>query len=351
MKRRILVIDDEHRLAKSLCALLRGVGYDVSSAIGGVAGLEALCSEQYDLVITDVRMPDIDGFEIIRYLEAHCPRTPVIVITGHASTESAIEAIHRHVADYIPKPFDFELLKASVEKVFARQEVEQLKEDMSRMFSHDIKVPVTTIIGFADFLLREDGTLHPRAPEYAAKIRSNSRKILALIENYLTSSRVDEGRFELSPAAIDLCDVVSDALSMVSPEFEAKGMKCRAELPKTALIEADEALLFRAVSNLLSNAAKYGPEGAEVWVRVEACDAGRWRVVVGNTGSCVPEDEAARVFQRYRRASNAGAHGHGLGLHIVQIAAKAHGGTTACIPAPDGASVEFELRVASIPRR
>lgn len=350
MKRRILVTDDEQRLAKSLTALLRGLGYHVDSAIGGAAAIDALSVERYDLVITDLRMPEVDGFDVIKHIGRHCPRTAVIVITGHASTESAIEAIHCHVADYIPKPFDFDLLKSSVEKVFARQEAEKLKEDLSRMFSHDIKVPLTTVIGFADFLLQPDGSLHPRAPEYASKIRSNSRRILALIENYLTSSRVDEGRLEVQSAPLDLAEVVREAIRMMEPEFEAKAFKCRIDIPAEMPFCGDESLLFRAVSNLLANAAKYAPEGAEVWIELSRNDQGGAKLVVGNSGSSVPLAESTRIFDRnHRYHTNTTATGHGLGLSIVAIAANAHRGRAICLTDPAASRIEFEVQLGAPP--
>jgi DNA-binding response OmpR family regulator len=219
MSRKILVIDDEPRLANSLTALLRGAGFDVRAAIGGDVGLKALAEEEFDLVITDLRMNDVDGFEIMRYLQSDHPKCAIIVITGHASTESAIEAIHQNVHDYIPKPFDFDFLKASVDKVFARLETERLKADMARMFSHDIKVPLTSVIGFADFLVKPDGSAHGNQAEFARKISSNARKILMLLENYLTNARVEEGHLEIQREPVCLASILNEAVRVNEYEF------------------------------------------------------------------------------------------------------------------------------------
>lgn len=347
MGRKILVIDDEPRLANSLTSLLRGCGFEVKSAIGGGPGLKLLRDEEFDLVITDLRMNDVDGFDVMRFVGRERPRTAIIVITGHASTESAIEAIHQNVHDYIPKPFDFDFLKASVDKVFARLETERLKADLARMFSHDIKVPLTSVIGFSDFLVKPDGSIHPNCAEFARKISSNSRKVLALLENYLTNARVEEGRLEIQREPVAVAPVLREALRVNEYELSLRSLEAEVELSGEHTVCGDEPLLFRAFANLLSNSAKYAPEGARVWVRVTDAVLDGVRavsIVVGNGGSTVKDDEAPALFDRFRRGrTSKGIGGSGLGLHVVRSVAEAHGGKALCHVRPEEGLIEFEL--------
>jgi len=347
MSRKILVIDDEPRLANSLTALLRGAGFDVRAAIGGEVGLKALAEEEFDLVITDLRMNDVDGFEIMRNLASQHPKCAIIVITGHASTESAIEAIHQNVHDYIPKPFDFDFLKASVDKVFARLETERLKADMARMFSHDIKVPLTSVIGFADFLVKPDGSAHGNQAEFARKISSNARKILMLLENYLTNARVDEGHLEIQREPVNLSSILSEALRVNEYEFTARSITLEVSITAEAGLEGDEPLLFRAFANILSNAAKYAPERARVWASLsaESHDGQQLAIVrVGNNGISIRQEECDQLFERYRRGrTSRGTGGTGLGLHVVRIVAEAHGGSVRCVSRPEASEIEFEV--------
>ncbi len=353
MGRKILVIDDEPRLANSLTSLLRGCGFEVKSAIGGGPGLKLLRDEEFDLVITDLRMNDVDGFDVMRFVGRERPRTAIIVITGHASTESAIEAIHQNVHDYIPKPFDFDFLKASVDKVFARLETERLKADLARMFSHDIKVPLTSVIGFSDFLVRPDGSIHPHCAEFARKISSNSRKVLALLENYLTNARVEEGRLEIQQEPVAIAPVIREALRVNEYELSLRSIEAEVGLEGDHTVKGDEPLLFRAFANLLSNAAKYAPEGAHVWVRTSDAvlkGARAVSVVIGNAGSNVPEGEAPLLFDRFRRGkSSRGVGGSGLGLHVVRIVAEAHGGEARCHARPEQGIIEFEVLLPLAP--
>lgn len=347
MSRKILVIDDEPRLANSLTALLRGAGFEVRAAIGGDLGLKALAEEEYDLVITDLRMNDVDGFEIMRHLAAEHPKCAIIVITGHASTESAIEAIHQNVHDYIPKPFDFDFLKASVDRVFARLETERLKADMARMFSHDIKVPLTSVIGFADFLVKPDGSAHGNQAEFARKISSNARKILMLLENYLTNARVEEGQLEIQREPVCLASVLNEAVRVNEYEFSARHITPVVTIEGDPRLDGDEPLLFRALANILSNAAKYAPEGARVWatLTVGQPDSNPVACVrIGNSGIDLTQKECDELFVRYKRGrSSRGTGGTGLGLHVVRLVAEAHGGSARCTSRPEAKEIEFEV--------
>jgi signal transduction histidine kinase len=342
--RRILVIDDEPRLARSLGSLLRGSGYQVAVADSGHAGLEALKGDAFDLVITDLRMDGVDGFDIMQHTASYCPQTALIVITGHASTESAIEALHQRAADYITKPFEFDFLKASIEKVFARQEADQLRRDLVSMLSHDIKVPLSSILGFARLIVQRDGTLSPRAADCAEYVVTNSQRILAMLDNYLTNSRLEEGRLETLPLSVVPEELVSEAMLLFELEYRRKELRLAlTHEPVGVVIEADEPLLLRAVSNLLANAAKYAPPGTQVQLSTSV-RGGVFSLTVVNE-SADQDGEAMDLFERYRRNSRSarGIEGSGLGLHIVRCVAEAHGGSARAWI--EGGLIYFELRI------
>ncbi len=337
MERTILVIDDEKRLAESLAALLREEGYRVDSAVGGPDGIEKLKTNTYRLVITDLRMPEIDGFQIMDYIASNLPDTAMIVITGHASTQSAIEAIHQRVADYLTKPFEFDYLIASIEKVFAQIEREELRQDMMRMISHDIKVPLNCIMGFAQFIVdRETGEISPQAPDFVEKIVLNSQRILGLLDNYLTHARAAAGKLEIVSQPVVVQETISEAAGLMEAEFHRKGIALEVEIDdQIHPFDCDEHLLSRAVSNLISNAAKYTPEYGEVWIRLkkeEHPKAGEVVVIeVENSGPGIAPEDVPTVFAKYRRTSSAkGTAGSGLGLYVVEQVARAHGGWAEC---------------------
>lgn len=327
----ILVIDDEIRLAESLAALLRGAGYQVAAATSGPGGMEQIQKKNFDLVITDLRMDDVDGFAIMRYLAEKCPDTQIIVITGHASTESAIEALHQRVADYIPKPFDFEMIRRSIENVFTQQDVDRFKRDLMHMLSHDIKVPLTSVLGFAQLLVNDDGTMNENAAQYAQIISSNSQKALALLDNYLTNARMEAGRLETLLVPVKPTEIIHDEIRLASLEFEKKSIQLETEFGELPTgFRADEPLLTRAISNLVSNAAKYTPRGGRVSIRVQTVED-HVHISISNTGAELSAEDIENMFDRYRRTSSSkGVEGTGLGLHVVKCVAKAHNGDIHC---------------------
>lgn len=342
MEKTILVIDDEERIAKSLQALLEDEGYSVDLGVGGVQGLEKLKEQHFHLVITDLRMPDVDGFQIMDFISNNCPTTAALVITGHASTESAIEAIHNRVVDYITKPFEFDYLLSSVEKVFAQLEAETMREDLRRMITHDIKAPLNSIIGFAQFLGRGvGGELTPKGVEFTQKICENSQRIVALLDNYLTQSRAESGKLELIKLRFSLHDTIREALQIMQFEFERKNISVKNTLlPGSDSIIGDSNLIFRCIANLISNASKYTPADGEVEMVCEQTTDPELgdgvQYIIKNTGPGMEPEEIEVIFDKYKRVSSAcGNPGSGIGLFVVREVCNAHGGRITCISEPD----------------
>jgi DNA-binding NtrC family response regulator len=101
----VMVIDDEPIVGKRLKPALESSGYDVETFESGLAALDRFAEKPFDIVVTDVRMDDIDGIEILRRITKISPRTKVIIITGYATIEMAREALAKGAFDFIAKPF------------------------------------------------------------------------------------------------------------------------------------------------------------------------------------------------------------------------------------------------------
>ncbi|MCK5174579.1 MAG: response regulator, partial [Planctomycetes bacterium] len=103
-KAKILIVDDDRIILDSLCEYLTLEGYETTGAESFTAAVSKLKTRQFALVVTDVNMPDGDGFEILSTVRKHYPKTVVIVITGYGTIESAVEAIKMGAYDYLTKP-------------------------------------------------------------------------------------------------------------------------------------------------------------------------------------------------------------------------------------------------------
>jgi DNA-binding NtrC family response regulator len=115
-KKKALVIDDEQIVLDSVGALLRDEGFEVDVSLSGREGLDWAIERKYDVILTDIRMPDIGGMRVLRDVKRIHQSLPVIMITGYASVDSAVQAMKLGAADYIEKPFEPEQLIDSVNR-------------------------------------------------------------------------------------------------------------------------------------------------------------------------------------------------------------------------------------------
>jgi PAS domain S-box-containing protein len=124
----ILLIDDEEMILDSLSAILLKDGYQVDCAKSGDEALDILKQRPYDLIITDIRMPGINGLEMVEQLKTFKPHQKILVITGYGSLETAVKAQHRGVSDYLIKPIDIKSLKNSIRRALRPAEETQAPE-------------------------------------------------------------------------------------------------------------------------------------------------------------------------------------------------------------------------------
>ena len=341
--RRVLVVDDEQRMATSIKLLLEESGYDVETAFSGAEAVLKLGVQDYPIVITDLRMGDMDGLDLIRSCEDR-PGVGFIVITGHTSAENAIEALRLRAVDFISKPFEFEVLRTAVEKAFLKIDADRFREDMLSMITHDIKIPLSSILGYSSLVFTDDGQLNARAHEFVQTIRSNGLKILNLIDNFLTSCKIDAGKLTVFFREVNLGYLIEDLTTMFHVELEKNQLSLQTDLASPLpTIPGDENLLFRALGNVLSNACKFTPEHGTIRLRtaVLASDesplgVGSVLLEVSNTGLGIPADDIDTIFEKYRRSkTHHGVEGSGIGSYVLRCIVEAHGG---CVTAASEAN-------------
>lgn len=335
-EKRLLIVDDEKRMADSLQSLFEAAGYCADVAYSGAEALAKLRDGNYHLVITDIRMPECDGYDLMRYVKENCANTLVIAITGFVSTESVIRAIRQSAFDYIPKPYEFDALRSAVERAFREIETRQMREDLISMITHDIKVPLGTIIGYTDMAMEgEGGGLHPRSREFLELISINSQRILSLVDNFLTTCRVEAGRLEILNLPVNLGETIEDLRPITELEARKRNVEMTFRVgPGEILVAGDENLLFRALGNLFHNAVKYAGEKGKVEAslnvieRLDNAGTKRWALVeIVNTGPGISPEMLPRIFERFERWSDRGSSdGAGLGLYVVRCIVEAHNG-------------------------
>jgi signal transduction histidine kinase len=210
--------------------------------------------------------------------------------------------------------------------VSEKHALEQLRADFLSMVTHDIKVPLTVILGYTEMLTDPEPPPDQIPPDVLTRIRESGETIHALVCNFLDFSRIEAGRVTLDPRPFDLAAMLAHAVEHYDFTARRKGVELALETGPLPPLVADEPQLQRVVANLLANAIKYTDAGGRVTVST-ARERGLVAVAFRDTGRGIPAEDLSRLFERYRRLREAKrTEGTGLGLFIAKTIVEAHGG-------------------------
>ncbi|HEY2636167.1 MAG TPA: ATP-binding protein [Solirubrobacteraceae bacterium] len=214
-------------------------------------------------------------------------------------------------------------------EITGEREADRLKDEFFALVSHELRTPLTSIIGYLELVLDEVEGIRADQRHYLEVVQRNATRLLRLVGDLLFVAQVEAGKLSLDPGAVDLPQLVHEAVDTGRPRAEARGIALRAEVEPVEPIWGDRDRLGQVLDNLVTNALKFTPEDGTVTVRLTRAGA-RVIVEVEDTGMGIPRDEQSRLFDRFFRASTATAQavpGVGLGLTIVKAILEAHGGT------------------------
>jgi signal transduction histidine kinase len=356
---RVLVIDDDLGPRESLRILLKP-DYDVSCADSVARGLDLLREQAPDIVISDIRMPGVNGIEGLRMIREIDSDVPVIMLTGYGALETAQEAIRHGASDYMKKPFDasnmLDVIRRNVERshlirrrkqnLLNLQEMnQQLLDDMaaknrlaslgqaSAELMHDLRNPMMVILGYVQLLSREVQRIRPASEpgggddeveELMGVIEQNVHRCKELIDLWQDLSR--NRRPQKDP--ISLHDVIETTADACRPLAENKRAAIECRLPPGPIPVLGHAVqLGRAVQNLASNSidAVAGDGTGLVTIACEPLEDGV-RVSVHDNGTGIKPEDLPRVQEPFYTRKAAGG-GSGLGLFISRSIIEEHGGT------------------------
>ena len=355
--RKILVVDDDRLNLRIIGGILRGEGYALAEGGSGERALELYAEFKPDLVLLDVMMPGIDGFETCRRLKkAYGDKcAPVIFITAKNESDDVVEGLGAGGVDYLPKPFKAKEVLARIRAHLQnRALVEQLskanadKNKFLGMCAHDLRNPLASIRGLAEFL--HDGSVGPLNAEQKdllETIHGASQSMLVLVNELLDVSAIEAGELKLHLEPEELAALIGKSVVLMNMEAAKKNTVVNfapaAAVPKFAL---DIAKMRQVVDNLLSNAIKYSPPGSTITVILGA-DVGRGvcTFAVQDQGPGIPEGERDRLFKDFGRLSvkpTGGEKSTGLGLAICRKIVEAHRGTITADNLPAG-GCEFRV--------
>jgi signal transduction histidine kinase len=342
----ILIVDDEPMAHDVMEGYLVRDGYRLLFATNGTEALTCLEQEPPDVILLDIMMPEMDGFAVCRHLKSHehFRHIPIILVTALGSKEDLVDGIEAGADDFLTKPVNELELRARVRSLLRvkkqydeLQAALRLREDLARMIVHDMRTPLTAIMGFSD-LLQVKGNLSPEDLRDVKKISTNARRLNSFLNDMLMVAKMEEaGQMILNRTMVDLNQLIRQLREDQTFVAELKQISLDFELPsESRLVSLDANLFQRVLDNLLSNAVKFSPAQSTVTVLVEYLPDSpesqpidpNLRVKILDEGPGIDQANRDRIFEKFevvdlKRSSTPQI---GLGLVFCKMVVEAHGG-------------------------
>ncbi|MBI4387217.1 MAG: response regulator [Elusimicrobia bacterium] len=373
----ILVVDDDPQALSTSAELLEREGFQVARARSGGDAAELIERQKFDLIITDIVMPGMTGFEVIQLAQKLHPDVLCIAMTGYGSLDSAMDALRLGAYSYMVKPYDVHDFKHCVYRALEKQrltkelrlrnealerlnreldakvqeatrelrdlnqlvltqmaglqEVDRLKSAFLDNVSHDLRSPLTTIEGYLSLMLENSfGVLSDQATACMRSAQRAAAHMEYLVDQLLEATQLTSGKVQLNREPVRVVEILEEAAAMARGQVDAKGL--RLELRKPAdgglTLRADRGRLLQIFNNLIGNACKFTPKGGRI--SLAAWPEGMMvHFCVEDTGSGIAPEHHARIFEKFYQVNPGPTRtfkGLGLGLRIVRDLVELHGG-------------------------
>ena len=347
-ERKIILADDDAIMRELASAKLLEAGYQVVTACNGAEALSLLKKEGADMVISDLDMPVMNGFELTEAIrsDAEVGETPVMVITASDRGDAVDRAFAAGATSFLAKPMNWSLFHHAVKFVLranddrkalrvARDQAEagaKFKDSLMSVMSHELRTPLNAIIGFgqiiADQFSKQNDNLHK---EYADYIVDGGRRLLNSVSDMLLASDARSGPIVLNETDVSLGVLVDDALAGVEKTVRLAEASVSLKLcSREVEVCCDRALLSRAIRKLVDNSVKFGPRGVEIILGAALTRQGGLAIMVKDNGPGIKAErmgELTAPFAQLDMSLRRSREGLGLGLPLVKVIADAHGGS------------------------
>jgi signal transduction histidine kinase len=370
---RLLIVDDVAENREVLKRRFQRLEYLIEEADCGERALELIRTRAFDVVLLDVMMPGLDGFQTLTEVRKDfAPGVlPVIMVTARTTSEDVVKGLELGANDYLTKPVDLAVALARVSAQVARKRAEdasreahnRLEEMIQRLqvameasetaakakseflanMSHEVRTPLNGILGIANALL--DDCTAPKQRELISLIEDSARNLERLLSDVIDSARLENGKVELAQAPFALADVAQQCVDLFKPSAAAKGIVLTLDVsPGLGLVMGDAGRLQQILNNLLSNAVKFTEQGA-VRCELRRQFDGQCLIEVRDTGQGFDPSLAEAIFERFRQADGGTTRRHGgsgLGLAISRDLVSLMGGSITASSEP-GKGARFRV--------
>jgi len=360
MENRILVVDDEKEIRGFLSkALSRIAGFHVELAESGKEALQKIEKEPFDLILTDLKMPGMDGLQLITEIAKSKPETLTMMMTGHGTIDSALEAMKRGASDYLMKPLNLDELIVRIQKVLeekqrfvrlrdfadqlerANQElrrIDSMKSEFVSIASHELRTPLAAIKNAVQLVLKGTaGKINENQEKFLSMAERNINRLTNILNDLLNLSRIESGRIELNFESTRLKGLIELMASSLRPHADAKSIQIDVEVSEELpTVYGDPEKIEQILTNLIGNAIKFTPERGKILITAKPLSkdqkggyGDRVAVSVKDTGIGIPPEHLEAIFEKFHQVEGSlhrSVSGTGLGLAITKGLVEAHQG-------------------------
>jgi two-component system, sensor histidine kinase and response regulator len=343
---RVLVVDDKEPNRVLLRDLLEAQGHQVTEAGDGEQAMDAVTATAPDVILLDVRLPKMDGFEVCRRLKADARTAPIpiLLITALTDRRDRLTGIEAGANDFLTKPIDTQDVTLRVGNALYTKRLydqladnyqrlralEALREDLTHMIVHDLRTPLTSVIAGMQ-TVEMSGELNPRQQNYLQLALIGGQTLLGMINDLLDISKMEDGSLRLQYQDLAATELVERALTEIEPLAQRKSLALVRDFPaRSPILSGDEEKLRRTLVNLLGNAVRFTPRGGTITTSVRP-GAGEQTAIFGvrDTGEGIPRAAFERIFEKFGQVEMGPAGqslSTGLGLTFCKMVVEAHGG-------------------------
>ena len=334
---RILLVDDSADSLRLLQVTLKLKGYNVIIADSGAEALVKIAESPPDLVLLDIVMPDMDGYEVTRQIKhnSNLPFIPILLVTG-SEKSSVVKGLDAGADEFICKPVDKKELLARVRALLRLKHSmdEQLfliqrREDFVTRLTHDLRTPLIAADQFLKLLQRGVfGNTLSAMRESLEQMAQSNQTLLSMVDTLLEVYQYEAGGKTLDFFVVDLWELCQQVVQELMPLADVKHLTLKAVLTdgteaSLVSVKGDRLELRRLLTNLVANAIRFSDAGS-VEVRLNSTVQGV-TIEVEDTGIGMNPEEQLLLFDRFRQGKHQ-RRGNGLGLYLSRQIVEAHQG-------------------------
>lgn len=352
--KKILIVEDNQENSDLLVFFLKPKGYDIRNVTDGLQALEAVTADKPDLILLDIMLPRMNGFEVCDTLkkDEHTKAIPILMITALKDLKDKVRALEVGADDFITKPFDNVELLARVKSLLRLKDfhdelerknkelqeknktlvrMDKFKEELINLIVHDMKNPLFVIQGNLQMMAMNLGqSASENITKYTNRIERSSQQLLRMVVNLLDISRFEEGRLELKKDLTDFNKLVIDIANRVKeyPENTGKEIVIKTDdaIPE---MFCDKSIIERVIENMVNFATNNTADGGQVQIQTRMLEDGRLQFSIHDNGTQIPKKYQEKIFEKYSQTEikNAGYRvERALGLTFCKMAVDAHHG-------------------------